>query len=116
MSNPFVLTDLPDGTWAVAWPEFDDSFNESMKFNLLECIFKEVKCDEAGLGVAVHNNDETSVLWIKDDVFYTEMTQEYTHYLYKYYKIRGAVFHKQQEAMHFKDVLEKRYMWQLLKE
>ena len=116
MKNPFPLTDLPDGTWAVSWPEFSEKFNDRMKFNMLECIFKQVQCNEVGLGVAESEYNETSILWISDTVYYQDITDEYCQYLHKYYNIRGAVFRKQHEAQQFKEILEKRYMWQLLQE
>jgi hypothetical protein len=116
MSNPFVLTDLPSNDWAVSWPTFDEKFTHHMRFNLLGYIFKEIKCDEVGLGIVANERDETSIMWIRDDVWYSQITEEYSHYLYNNYNICGAVFRKESEARQFKDILEKRYAWQLLKE
>lgn len=115
MSNPFALTDLPNRDWAVSWPMFDDNFNDHMKFNLLDLIFREIDCEEAGLGVSLDEKEESSIMWIKRDVWYQELSEEYARYLYKFYRIKGAVFHKHDEAIKFKEILEKRYAWQLLK-
>lgn len=116
MKNPFPLIDLPDGTWAVSWPEFSEKFNDRMKINMLECIFNQLKCSEVGLGVAEHEHNETTILWIACKSYFQELTDEYSQYLQKYYNIRGAVFRKQHEAEQFKEILEKRYVWQLLQE
>ncbi len=116
MSNPFVLIDLPNNDWAVSWPTTDEKFTDRVRFNLLECIFKEVKCSEVGLGVAIDEREETSIMWIKDHVWCSQLTEEYSQYLYRNYNIRGTVFHSESEAKQFKDILEKRYAWQLLKE
>lgn len=115
MNSPFVLYDLPSkNDWAVTWPSFGERFTQRMKFNLLETIFKEVKCQEVGLGIGIDEKDETTVMWIKDDIWQMNITQEYSHYLYTNYNIRGAVFHSLDEAEKFKDILEKRYVWQTL--
>jgi hypothetical protein len=116
MTTPFEIVDMPNNDWAVSWPSFDDTFTESMKFNILKCIFNEIQCEEVGLGVAANKHDESTIMWINCNIWFTDMTDEYNQYLYKYYHIRGAVFHKQADAEKFKDILEKRYMWQLLKE
>lgn len=116
MNTPFILNDLCDSTWAVSWPSFDEKFTTHMKFNMLNCIFKEIKCHEVGLGISLDEKEEPSILWIEDKVWFSDLSEEYSQYLYKYYNIRGAVFHKQQEAEQFKDILEKRYIWQILQE
>jgi len=116
MNSPFQIHDLMNSDWAISWPTFNEEFTESMKFNLLECIFKEVKCSEVGLGVALDEHEATSIMWIRDEVWCSQITEEYSVYLYRNYNIRGAVFHKESEARQFKDILEKRYIWQLLKE
>lgn len=114
MNSPFQLTDI-NNDWAVVWPSFSDKFTDRMKFNLLECVFKEIKCFEVGLGIA-DDGTEATIMWIKEDIFFSELTEEYTQYLYKYYHIGGVVFHELGEAEKFKEILEKRYVWQLLKE
>ena len=116
MNSPFQLHDLMNNDWAVSWPSFDEKFTERMRFNLLECIFREVKCDEVGLGVAMDERDITSIMWIKNHVWYSQLTEEYSQYLYRNYNICGTVFHSESDARQFKDILEKRYAWQLLKE
>jgi len=118
MSNPFEIRDV-NKDWAVVWPSFDTNFNDKMKFNLLDLVFKEVKCHEVGLGMVDTDDDgkkDYTIMWIKQDIWFSDLTDEYTRYLYKYYHIGGAVFHELKEAEHFKDILEKRYAWQLLKE
>jgi hypothetical protein len=116
MNSPFQLIDLMNNDWAISWPTFDEKFTKHMRFNLLECIFKEIKCQEVGLGVSLGERDDTSIMWVRDDIWYSKITEEYSHYLYNNYNIRGVVFHKETEARLFKDILEKRYAWQLLKE
>lgn len=119
MNSPFILNDLCDDTWSVTWPTFQASNKyDTMAFDILTFVFSEVKPNRVGLGVTLDNYFEadTSILWVDDDVYTTDITAEYSHYLYKNYKIFGAVFEKQQDAEKFKDLLEKRYVWQLLKE
>jgi hypothetical protein len=84
----------------------------------LKFVFTEVKCQRVGLGVTLDNYFEAdaSVLWIDDTAYLTAITDEYSHYLYKQYNIFGAVFEKQSDAEKFKESIEKRYVWQLLKE
>jgi hypothetical protein len=116
MSNPFNLTDLPNSTWAVSWPLLENGFSNQMKFNLLDMIFSEIDCNEAGLGVSLDEREELSVVWIKRDAWRQELTEEYSVYLQKFYRVQGAVFYEYDEAAKFKEILEKRYAWQLLKE
>jgi hypothetical protein len=118
MNSPFEITDV-NNDWAVVWPSFDTKFTDKMKFNILDLIFKEIKCYEVGLGMADTDDDgklDYTIMWIKQDVWFNDLTDEYTRYMYKYYHIGGAVFHERKEAEQFKDILEKRYAWQLLKE
>lgn len=114
MSNPFEILDV-NKNWAVVWPTFNDYFTDKMKFNLLDCIFKEINCTEVGLGVTL-GKDEESILWINQTIWFSDLTEEYMKYLYRFYNITGAVFHKLSEAEKFKEILEKKYSWQLLKE
>ena len=112
MNSPFQIQDV-NRDWAVVWPSVDDNFTNKMKFNLLDCIFREIKCYEVGLGVTDNGKDAT-IMWIKQDIFFSDLTEEYTQYLYKYYHIGGVVFHSLKEAEQFRDILEKRYIWQVL--
>ena len=118
MSNPFEILDV-NKDWAVVWPSFDTMFTDKMKFDLLDLVFEEVNCHEVGLGMVELDDDgkkDYTIMWVKQDIWFNDLTDEYTRYLYKYYHIGGAVFHELKEAEHFKDILEKRYAWQLLKE
>lgn len=115
MNSPFTLYELSKG-WGIAWSKFDQAFTNHMRFNLIDFIFKNVKCFEVGLLIIDNERDPGDVLWINQNVFFQEMTDEYSQYLYKNYTILGAVFHKQSEAELFKELLEKRYSWHLLKE
>ena len=115
MNSPFQILDA-NKDWAVVWPSFSDKFTDKMRFNLLDLVFREIKCYEVGLGIADNTKDDPTIMWIKQDIFFSDLTEEYTQYLYKYYHIGGVVFHKLAEAEQFKDILEKRYAWQLLKE
>lgn len=119
MNSPFILNDLCDNTWSVTWPSFQRSNNlDNMAFDILKFVFTEVKCSRVGLGVTIDNYFEadSSVLWIDDSAYATAITDEYSQYLYRQYNIFGAVFEKQLDAEKFKESLEKRYVWQLLKE
>jgi hypothetical protein len=118
MNSPFKLNDLCDNTWSVTWPTFQASNNyDNMAFDILSFVFSEVKPNRVGIGVTFDNyfESDTSILWVDSDVYTTDITAEYSQYLYKNYKIFGAVFEKQQDAEKFKDLIEKRHVWQLLK-
>lgn len=115
MNSPFEIASTHKD-WAVVWPTVDTKFTDKMRFNLIGCIFDEVKCRETGLVVSNDAKDDPTIMWVKQDLWFSDLTEEYSQYLYKYYDIRGAVFHQLSEAEQFKEILEKRYMWQLLKE
>jgi hypothetical protein len=119
MNSPFILNDLSDNTWSVTWPTFKDSnLYDNMAVDILKFVFSEVKCHRVGLGLTIDNYFEadTSILWIDNSTYAMDITDEYSRYLYKNYKVFGAVFEKQQDAEKCKESLEKRYVWQLLKE
>lgn len=116
MNSPFSLHELNNRTWGVAWSKVDVTFTNHMRFNLIDFVFKNIKCFEFGLFISDGDNLEGDIMWINQRVFFQEITDEYSRYLYSNYKIIGSVFHKKNEAELFKELLEKRYAWHLLKE
>ena len=119
MNSPFIVNDLSDNTWSVTWPTFQaPNHYDNIAFDILKVVFSEVKCHRVGLAVTIDNYFEADIfiLWIDNSTYTMDITVEYSQYLYKNYKIFGTVFEKQQDAQKFKESLEKRYIWQLLKE
>lgn len=86
------------------------------KAEILSIAFKEVKCvDEFGLLIKLPGSNY-DVMWITAGFFFDSNHKSlYAEYIRNSYQITGAVFHSEQEADVFKTILEKRYVWQRLK-
>jgi hypothetical protein len=113
MNNPFPLNDLPNGTWSVTWPEFTSIKETGLKERVMKTVFGELDYDEVGFGIALVN-DETDILWMNSDVWYSAMGDSYAIYLEDMYELRGLVFRTMDEAKKMQDWLEKKYMWEVL--
>lgn len=96
------------------WPKFENIKDSVSNIKLLDILFGEVKCIQAGLSIMLNNNAEYDTLWIDSVVWYQDTKQEYGDYLQDMYEIRGAVFHNEDEAIKFQDILEKKYIWKIL--
>ena len=83
---------------------------------ILSIAFKEVKCvDDFGLLIKLVGPNY-DVLWISARFFFGSNHKSlYEEYIKNSYLITGAVFRSEQEADVFKTILEKRYVWEQLK-
>lgn len=85
------------------------------KSELLSIIFNEVKCrDEVGLLIKLAGSNY-DVLWVTASFFDQDIKKLYSDYVQDVYEISGAVFKQENEADVFKTILEKRYVWEQLK-
>ena len=113
-NSPFIINDLPNNIWSVEWPTFKNIRDSVSNIKLLDILFGEVKCNQVGLAIML-NSGEYDTLWINDIAWYQDTRHEYGDYLEHMYEIRGAVFQKESEARKFQDILEKKYVWKILK-
>ena len=92
-----------------------NKFNKlSYSLKLLDILFGEIKCFEVGLGLLLHGGD-MDTLWLSYSVWAQDNNHAYGEYLMDMYEIRGVVFRKEEEAIKFQDILEKKYIWKILK-
>ena len=110
--SPFVITQY-DKFVTVTWPTFDNIREVDTKNKLADVVFTESKADEVGFVVEL-NNKEYDVLWINLSAFY--LKNNYVEYLLDMYSIKGVAFRNKMEAEVIQEWLEKKYIWQLLKE
>ncbi len=113
-NSPFVINDLPNNNWSVEWPTFKNIRDSVSNIKLLDILFGEVKCHQAGLAIMLNSGDYDT-LWINAIEWYQYTDYKYGDYLEQMYEIRGAVFHQESEARKFQDILEKKYVWKILK-
>lgn len=113
MSKPFIITKTRNDMYTVSWPTFGNIKDSVTNIKLLDILFGELKCDEAGLAILLHGGD-IDLLWISSIVWHQDVKQQYGDYLQDMYEIRGAVFRKEDEAVKFQDILEKKYIWKVL--
>lgn len=115
MSNPFIINEMMHNDWQVSWPTFPNMTDADTNLKLLDVVFGQMNCATIGLSILLHGGD-TDILWLDYNLWAQKSKKEYLEYLNDMYDIRGVVFDKQSEAEQFKDILEKRYIWQILKE
>lgn len=113
--SPFILNDLPDGTWSVCWPgyAYDVVNNPNKLLKLLEIMFEHVGVDEAMIGVQQPGRDNdwntmyiSSILWYQDDRSREHMVKRLTEYV-----VPGVKFTDIYQAEKFKDHMEQRLAW-----
>jgi len=114
----FVLNDLPDGSWSVCWPGYEEYVvNDSSKaLKLLEIMFEHVGVEEAMIGVQQPGRDDnkfdtmyiSGILWLEENSR-KRMAEEIARYT-----IPGVKFRDQYEAEKFKTHMEQRLAWKRL--
>lgn len=112
-NSPFLLT-TSKNQWAVHWPTFKNIKDKLYNIILLDIIFGEIKCDQAGLSL-LFDDDNSQVLWIDSIMWFQDNKKQYSEYLQDMYQIQGVVFRNKSEALQFQDILEKKYIWKVLK-
>lgn len=110
--SPFVITQY-DKFVTLTWPTFENIREVDTKNKLADMVFKESKAYEVGFVVEL-NNKEYDILWINVEVHY--LKNDYVEYLLDMYIIKGVAFRTKSEAEVIQEWLEKKYIWQLLKE
>ena len=98
----------------VHWPTFKNIRDVDTRIKLLDILFGEVKCFEVGLGLLLQGGD-MDTLWIKFSAWAQDTNHSYSEYLQDMYEIRAVVFRNKKEAEQFQDILEKKYIWKVLK-
>jgi hypothetical protein len=112
MSNPFKITDLPDNTWAVSWPDNNFVSNARHRDKLVDILFREIGCREVGLGIKL-NNGELETLWIGEKNYFQR--SEITCGWEDMYVVGGIIFVHEHEARTFHQLMESRLAWYYLK-
>jgi len=112
----FVLKDLPDNTWSVSWPGYEEVVvNNSVKArNLLKILFDEVEVSEAILGLQQRNKLEKfetlHISWIA----WHQNPDAAARYAVDYHIITGCKFANEDQAQKFKLIMEQRLAWKRL--
>lgn len=123
--KPFILNDLPNGWWSVSWnkKQWRGIYTLASQIKLLELIFLEFGCFEAGFALrqnAWHEQDSdltsTDIVYIKATACLQEngITNIASTLLYPDL-IEGVCFPTQEEAERMLTWLEQKYLMKLLK-
>lgn len=113
-NTPFELYTTEHNNHVVHWPTFKNIKDADTRLKLLDILFGEVKCFEVGLGILLHGGD-LDTLWLDFSVWAQDSNRSYAEYVEDMYEIRAVVFRHKNEAEQFQDILEKKYMWKILK-
>jgi len=113
-NSPFELYTTERDNHVVHWPTFKNIRDVDTRIKLLDISFGEVQCFEVGLGLLLQGGD-LDTLWIKFSAWAQDTNHSYSEYLQDMYEIRAVVFRDKTEAIKFQDILEKKYIWKILK-
>ena len=113
MSSPFKIEKTNKG-YAVSWPTFHDIQGNNACFNFLQILFVDMKLDHASVLLSGYGEGK-NIMHISAELWYSNHAQQYSEWLMSQYNINGAMFDHQYEAEKLQEILEKRYMWKLLK-
>ena len=117
VNSPYVINDLPDGTYSVTWPghEFVLVNNPGKALGLLEIMFNVVGVDEAMIGIQQPGRDNDWSTWhISNMLWFDEKGRDHMAMRLAEYNIPGVRFTDQYQAEKFKDHMEKRLAWKRL--
>lgn len=110
MSSPFILNQVDADKFKVTWPSFHDVQGDDTFYNLLKILFVDVKVNQAHL---LLNQDQ--MVTIQPIVYFSKSVTNYSDWLMSQYNVKGVMFDDINHAKHFVEILEKRYMWKILK-
>ncbi len=113
-NSPFELYTTEKNNHVVNWPSFRNIRDADTRLKLLDILFEEIKCFEVGLGLLLHGGN-MDTLWISFSSWAQDTSHVYSEYLMDMYEIRCVVFRNKDEAEQFQDILEKKYIWKVLK-
>ena len=111
---PFEIYETENNRWVTHWPTFKNIRDTETGIKLLDILFGQIKCEEVGLQILLQGG-EHDTLWIGYSSWARDVNGLHSEYLQDMYEIRGVVFHKETEAIHLQDILEKKYIWKVLK-
>lgn len=117
MTSPFVMNDLPDGTWSVTWPgyEYQVVDNPGKALALLEILFEVVGVDEAMIGLYERGRDNDWRTWhISNMLWLEDQGRKLMASRISDYVVPGVKFTDIYQAEKFKDHMEKRLAWKRL--
>lgn len=109
----FVLNDLPDNTWSVCWPGYENYLVTTpvKAMNLLKILFDEIGVDEAMLGVHEYNKpDKFETMYINEAAWFQDREGS-ARYVSDHHVVVGCKFNDRKQAEMFKLNLEKRLAW-----
>lgn len=117
MTSPFVINDVPDGTWSVCWPGYEYQVVNSpgTALKLLEILFEVVGVDEAMIGLYERGRDNDWRTWhISIMVWLEDQGRELMASRIADYVVPGVKFTDIYQAEKFKDHMDKRLAWKRL--
>lgn len=116
MSTPYVINDLPNGTYSVTWPGYEYVLvnNPGKALRLLEILFEVVGVDEAIIGVQEQGRDVTSYMYISNILWLEDRGRELMAKRLSNYVVPGVRFTDIYQAEKFKDHMEQRLIWRQL--
>ena len=114
----FKIIELPNGTWAVSWPEWKPVKDMVTAMKLFDLVRKVNTGMEVGFGIELVSTKTTNdfeIMWVKDYMLQNEQTEYYADWLTTMYNVMGVVFFKESEARALKYELEKKLTWYILR-
>lgn len=111
MSSPFIIDTLKNNKFVVTWPAIQDIHGNPACYNLFKILFDEIKVDYACLFLTSMDN----LMTISSEVWYSKSAGQYTDWLMSQYSIVGVLFEQKKQAEQLQQILEKKYMWKILK-
>jgi hypothetical protein len=109
----FVLNDLPDNTWSVCWPGYENVLvtTPGKAMNLLKILFDEVGVDEAMIGVKEPSyRGDIEIMHINEAAWFQDR-EGCARHVVGHYLVFGCKFNNREQAEMFKLNLEKRLAW-----
>lgn len=98
--------------YAIIWSS--QVIDKIISKHIFELLFNKVKSTNVGVFVNRGEHDNT-VLWISDNVYYTDTTGKYQEWIMSQHEVLGFVFHTMREIDKFKEEVEKMVTWEILK-
>ena len=114
--SQFTLVDLPNGTWAVHWPELEPIYwaIAVSKKRLLQ-VAAGMGCWRVGVGM-VDKKEELYIEWIDLIQYNDSLLEDLERHLLQRGELRGLVFEEECHAREFADYLSKHIVWKALNE
>ena len=117
-NEDFKIIELPNGTWAVSWPEWKPVRDMVTALKLFDMVRTVNTSVEVGFGIELVSTKETKdfeIMWVKDYMLQNEQTEYYADWLTTMYNVVGVVFFEESEARALKYELDKKLTWHILR-